>query len=261
MTRIHRAMALATLAATLATACGGGGAPSTSPETSRTTSSTASPTEEPQAGPTPFPSARNTEAPLSGGTYVTTTFGPPALSMTLPGTWTFADQGPTNLQINQGSGEHLESSLSAFDFFGRVIDPSDDHTIMKTNDLIAWLEQNPHLEVIGHAASVRIAGGKGREIDFRPIDAPPCTYFSDGSRCWNLMPLIGGDPFTPANREVGTMFVVGSDPTSPGVPFTYRLAVADVGGQQVVFIWQEDTSAFHRTVKTFESVLASIKVS
>ena len=242
-------------------ACGGSSPSSGSPSASSVTTPTASPTEEPQAGPSPFPEFRNTDVPLSEGTYVTSTLADPTLTMTLPGTWTFADQGPTNLQINEGTGVHLESALSLFDFFGRVIDPTDDHAITKTHDLISWIEQNPHLEVIGRASPVRIGGVKGTEIDFRPVDAPLCTYFADGSRCWNLMPLIDGDPFTPANMELGTMYVVGGDPESPGVPFTYRLAVADFGGSQVVFIWQEAASVFDQTVKTFEDVLASIEVS
>ncbi len=108
---------------------------------------------------------------------------------------------------------------------------------------------------------VRIGDVKGREIDFRTVDAPPCTSYEDGSRCWNLIPVIDGDPFAPANMELGTMFAVGSDPQSPNVPFTYRLAVAELSDRQVVFAWQEATSAFARTSKTFEEVPSSVHAS
>ncbi len=57
------------------------------------------------------------------------------------------------------------------------------------------------------------------------------------------------------------MFAVGSDPQSPNVPFTYRLAVAELGDRQVVFAWQEATSAFARTSKTFEEVPSSVHAS
>ena len=254
-------VALACLALVALAACG---ATSSSSEQTIPASVAASPsaveTASPEpAGPTPFPAVRNTEQLLDEGTYVTSTFADPILTMTLPGTWIFFDQGPTNLQLNHGSSAHLESTMSMFVSFGRVVDPSDDHTIMKTNDLISWIEQNPHLEVIGTASPVRIAGVKGQEIDFRPVDAPLCSYFADGSRCWNLMPIIDGDPFTPANQELGTMYVVGSDPERPDEPFSYRLAVVDLDGSEVVFVWQ-DASAFDKTVKTFEDVLASIEV-
>jgi hypothetical protein len=191
---------------------------------------------------------------------VTSTFADPILTMMLPGAWTYYDQGPTNLQINMGAGVHLESNLSLFRYFGRVIDPGDNHSITKTKDLFSWIEQNPHLEVIGKARPAQIGGVGGREIDFRPTGAPLCAYAGDGSRCWNLMPIIDGDPYTPTNMALGTMYCVGSDPESPDVPFTYRLAMVDLDGSQVVFVWQEDTSAFDETVKTFEEVLASIEV-
>lgn len=256
-------VALACLALVTLTACSGGNSASSNPTTSAppVTSPSASEIASPEpAGPTEFPELRNSERPLSEGTYVTSTFADPILTMTLPGVWTFYDQGPTNLQLNMGTGVHLESNLSVFGFFGRVVDPGDDHTITETGDLISWIEQNPHLEVIGGASPVRIAGVKGREIDFRPIGAPLCTYFADGSRCWNLMPIIDGDPFTPANHELGTMYAVSSDPESPDVPFSYRLAVVDLDGSEVVFAWQEDASAFDQTVQTFEEVLSSIEV-
>lgn len=255
-------VALACLTLIALTGCGGGKSASSGQTTGAPASPTPAETESPEpTGPTPFPQLRNSERPLPEGTYVTSTFAAPTLMMTLPGDWTFADQGPTNLQINMGTGIHLESALSVFRYFGRVIDPGNDHSITKTSDLISWIEQNPHLEVIGKAGPVQIGGVGGREIDFRPSGAPLCTYFTDGSRCWNLMPLIDGDPFTPANMELGTMYVVGSDPESPEVPFSYRLAVVDFDGSEVVFIWQEDASAFDDTVKTFEEVLASIEVS
>jgi hypothetical protein len=264
---LHRsaapAVALAALTLVAFAACSGGepASPGQTGGTPVVASPSAAETSSPEpAGPIPFPQVRNTESHLSEGTYVTSTFADPLLTMTLPGPWTLFDQGPTNLQINMGSRVHLESQLSAFSFFGRVVDPGDDHTIVETNDLISWIEQNPHLVVIGRPSSVRIGGAKGREIDFRPVDAPLCTYYSDGSRCWNLMPIIDGDPFTPENQELGTMYVVGSDPESPDVPMSYRLALLDFDGSEVVFIWQEEASAFDQTVKTFERVLASIEV-
>jgi hypothetical protein len=259
-------VALACLALVALTACSGEtsassgqttGAPAaTSP--SRLASPTAAGSPEP-TGPTPFPQLRNTERPLSEGTYVTSSFAAPILTMTLPGAWTYYDQGPTNLQINMGAGVHLESNLSLFSYFGRVIDPGDNHSITTTKDLISWIEQNPHLEVTGQARPIQVGGVEGREIDFKPTGAPLCAYFADGSRCWNLMPIIDGDPYTPANMELGTMYVVSSDPESPDVPFSYRLAVVDFDGSEVVFMWQEDTSMFDETVTTFEEVLASIE--
>jgi hypothetical protein len=252
------------------TGCGGGGSTSSSgPTTGASAVTSPSPGSSPSpseiasplpTGPKEFPKLRNSERHLSEGTYVTSTFDAPVLTVTLPGDWTFYDQGPTNLQLNMGTGVHLESSLSLFNYFGRVIDPGDDHSITETSDLISWIEQHPHLEVIGKAESVHIAGFEGQEIDFRPSGMPLCTYFPDGSRCWNLMPIIDGDPFSPANQELGTMFVVSSDVESPDVPFTYRLALVDIDGSQVVFVWQEDGSVFDETVQTFEQVLASIEV-
>lgn len=258
----RRMSALACLVVAIAlTACSGGSSAGGANSAGSAMTPAATPTAGPGTGPTPFPASRNTEVPLRGGTYVTSTFADPTLTMTLPGTWTFADQGPTNLQVNQGVGVHLESTLLLFDFFGRVVDPADDRTITRTDDLIGWIEHNPHLQVVGRARSVRIGGVKGSEIDVRTVDAPPCTYYADGSRCWNLMPIIDGDPFAPANRDLGTMFAVGSDPQSPNVSFTYRLAVVELGGRQIVFAWQEATSAFRRTVKTFEQVLSSVHAS
>jgi len=266
---LHRSAGLVVALACLALvtpACGGGNsAPSTGSPAVTSPSLVASPstadTSSPEpGGPTPFPELRNTETQLSEGTYVTSTFADPILTMTLLGGWTFYDQGPTNLQVNMGTGVHLESTLSVFGFFGQVVDPGDDHSMTETRDLISWIEQNPNLEVMGRPSSVRIGGVKAREIDFRPTGAPLCTYFPDGSRCWNLMPIIDGDPFSPANQELGTMYVVSSDPDSPDVPMMYRLAVVDFDGSQVVFVWQEDASAFNRTVRTFEDVLASIEV-
>jgi hypothetical protein len=256
---IRRSLASACLATIVLTACGGSSTGTT--ETSATEPvPTESATMQPETGPTPFPDLRNSEVSLSEGTYVTSTFADPIFSMTLPGVWTFFDQGPTNLQVNKGTGVSLESNLSVFGFFGRVVDPRHDQSITKTNDLISWIEQNPHLEVTRRASPIQIGGVKGREIDFRPIGAPLCSYAQDGSRCWNLMPIIDGNPFTPENQELGTMYVVGSDVESPDDPFSYRLAVVDFGGSDVVFIWQEDASAFDQTVQTFEDVLASIEV-
>src|SRR5947207_1922035 len=106
-----RIIAMACVASIALSACGGGGGSSSSRPSARTTASaaqptattptpTASATESSPAGTTSFPAQRNTEVPLSEGTYVTTTFAEPALTMTLPGPWTFYDQGPTDIQIN-----------------------------------------------------------------------------------------------------------------------------------------------------------------
>jgi hypothetical protein len=252
---------LALVALVSLAACGGNPASSGSTTGGSSAGPTNSgPTSPEPTGPMVFPELRNTERHLQEGTYVTSTFSDPTLTLTLPGAWTFFDQGPTDLQLNMGTSVHLESQLLLFNFFGRVVDPGDDHSITETNDLISWIEQHPNLEVTRDATPVEVGGVEGTAIDFRPTGAPLCTYYTDGSRCWNLMPIIDGDPFTPANQELGTMFVVGGDDQSPDVMFSYRLTLVDFDGSQVVFIWQEDTSVFDQTVQTYGDVLGSIEV-
>jgi hypothetical protein len=239
--------AIVIAAAAGVTACGGSNKPSASPPTA------ASPTTQPS-----LPEVTNQVTAVPAGRY-TPKVAPASLAF--EGPWTMYDNDSNYLQINKGSDftQGVHQTLTVFQYHGKGVSPADNHSLVAAPDLLAWLQQNPHLKVT-RTAAVTVGGSPGTEVDLHAVNPPDCAYYADGSKCWNLTPMIDGDPFSPDAQQAGDMLVVGSDlPGNGGGDLPTRLVLAQHGGASYVFFWVDAADSFTTSVADFETVLSTVQ--
>jgi hypothetical protein len=213
-----------------------------------------------------LPVVVNQEQPVTPGTYVTAMQNPP-MSISLPEPWTVfvnsADATGGVIQMNAGarSTGGINENVFVFDYFGKVISPEREDKVISTPDLIGFLQHNPHYEVIGGPSPVTVGGVKGTSIDIQAVDPPTCTYYSgdEAAACWNVMPQTKADPFTPINREIGEMLVVGNVPSAPQLQDPARLVLVRVHGQDVIIEWNDKAPSFHSTLSIFQRFLDGVQ--
>ncbi len=223
----------------------------------------------PSAVPPPvvgtLPIVVNQPMPVTPGTYVTAMKNPP-LSITLPDQWTLyintADSTGGLIQMNAGARftGGINETAYVFDYFGKVIAPGREDKVVSTPDLVSFLQHDPHYKVIGGPSPVRVGGLRGTSIDIEAVDPPTCTYYPDaGATCWNVMPMANADPFTPINREIGEMLVVGNVPSAPKLQDPARLVIVPVQGQTVIIEWNDKAPSFHSTLSIFQRFLGGVQ--
>ncbi|HXJ64745.1 MAG TPA: hypothetical protein VNN79_13405 [Actinomycetota bacterium] len=223
-----------------------------------------------EASPSPLvgtlPVVVNQALPVTPGTYVTAMQDPP-MSISLPDQWSLfvntADATGGVIQMNAGarSTGGINENVFVFDYFGKVISPEREDKVISTPDLVGFLQHNPHYEVIGGPSPVTVGGVQGTSIDIQAVDPPTCTYYSgdEAEACWNVMPMANADPFTPINREIGEMLVVGNVPSAPQLQDPARLVLVRVHGQDVIIEWNDKAPSFHSTLSTFQEFLDGVQ--
>ncbi len=257
--RSMAAFALDTALAIVMTACGGGGSTNA---TTNVQGDSGPPTVVPSASPSVDPGPQlfpPTGGIFAGDTY-TSVMTDPSITMTLPGTWSMFGQSANFVAPEVGSGGYTMTEFYVFKFDGRVVDPKDNETIVHTQDLIGWLRTNPHIRFLTRPKPATVGGARGRVFDIEAVNAPDCAYFHDGTRCWNLLPMIEGNPYSPTAVGNAGMLVIGPG-LDPSIQAPDRFWLLNVHGQDMGIVWQDDAPTFKDSVKNFETILKSVEWS